>query len=139
MLIIFSICNEDDETTPCSNELSIQFDSNSIQNVSLTGHTSLELVADSNRDCNKNGDQSNKKNFAASSNQKHYYLNNLEWYRIGACSYYNVYLPKESISKESGKYSLTLRYQNVVRFISYFIDETIFQMSTSLLFSKFCY
>ena len=116
MLIIFSICNDDDETTLCSNELSIKFDSNSIQNVSLTGHTSLELVADSNRDCNKNGNQSNKENFAASSNQKHYYLNNPEWYRIGACSYYNIHLPKESKSKDSGKHSLTSCYQNVLYF-----------------------
>ena len=106
MIIIFSISNEDDKTNSCSNELSIQCQSKCSENISITGPKSIELIVDSNT----HNDQSNGKNFATRSNQNNYYLNNLEWYRIGACSYYNVYLPKESTSKESGKHSLTLCY-----------------------------
>ena len=105
-MIIFSISNDDDKTKPCSNELSIQCQSKCIENISTTGHTSIELIVDSNT----HNDQSNREYFATRSNQNDYYLNNLEWYRIGACSYYNVYLPKESTSKESGKHSMTLCY-----------------------------
>ena len=108
MIIIFSICNENDDTRPCSNELSIHFESNSIQNISSTGHTSIEIIADSN----KHETQSNKENITTRNNQNEYYLNNPEWYRIGACSYCYVYLPKESKSKEAGKHSLALYYQN---------------------------
>ena len=110
MIIIFSICNENDDTRPSSNELSIHFESNSIQNISSTGHTSIEIIADSN----KHETQSIKENITTRNNQNEYYLNNLEWYRIGACSYCYGYLPKESKSKEAGKHSLALYYQNIL-------------------------
>ena len=135
MIIIFSISNEDDKTRPCSNDLSIHCDSKCVENVSTTGHTSIELIVDSNT----HGDQCYKENFATRSNQKDYYLNNLEWYRIGACSYHNVYLPKESKSKESGKEIRPYIIKTSFIFILDLLIKRMFEISTSLLFSKFYY
>ena len=125
MIITFSISNEDDTARPCSNDLSIECESKYIENISTIGHTSIELITDPNT----HGDQSNKEKIASRSNQKNYYLNNLEWYRLGACSYYNIYLPNESESKESGKYYLTLYYRNILHFSSDLLIKLIFEIS----------
>ena len=133
MIITFSISNEDDTARPCSNDLSIECESKYIENISTTGHTSIELIADSNT----HGDQSNKEKIATRRNGKSYYLNNPEWYRIGACSYYNVYVPKESKSKGSGKHTLIVFYQMPFILLLKLLMGPIFEANIGLLFSKF--
>lgn len=48
--------------------------------------------------------QTNRENSATRATQNENYLNNFEWYRIGACSNFDIYRTKETAIEETGNH-----------------------------------